>query len=114
MAASGLSYTMHSAGTTVEGSWDEVFRLIGQAHTLVHQGGVLRVQTEIRAGSRTDKVQHFTDKVAKVESLLAADPAVPAAKAEEKEKTEAAGAQEATSVAPKKEAAKGTWASMFK
>jgi uncharacterized protein YqgV (UPF0045/DUF77 family) len=110
MKASGLSYSMHSAGTTVgkahplliylfrkiiwlkrimdyslltlvdvgklvepsrsrvgvlnqyllplnpnfntEGSWDEVMRLIGQAHTLVHQNGVLRVQTDIRAGTR--------------------------------------------------------------
>ncbi|PMD63844.1 cell wall biogenesis protein-like protein Ecm15 [Hyaloscypha bicolor E] len=74
MKASGLSYSMHSAGTTVEGSWDEVMKLIGQAHTLVHQNGVLRVQTDIRAGtSRTDKEQHFSEKVTKVESILAAD-----------------------------------------
>jgi len=37
---------------TIEGSWDEVMRIIGQAHTLVHQNGVLRVQTDIRAGTR--------------------------------------------------------------
>jgi len=73
MKASGLSYSMHSAGTTVEGSWDEVMKLIGQAHTLVHQNGVLRVQTDIRAGTRTDKKQHFSEKVTKVESILAAD-----------------------------------------
>ncbi|PVH73827.1 cell wall biogenesis protein-like protein Ecm15 [Cadophora sp. DSE1049] len=78
MKASGLSYSMHSAGTTVEGSWDEVMRLIGQAHTLVHQNGVLRVQTDIRAGTRltycrTDKKQHFSEKVSKVESILAGD-----------------------------------------
>lgn len=48
-------------------------RLIGQAHTLVHQNGVLRVQTDIRAGTRTDKKQHFHEKVSKVESILAAD-----------------------------------------
>jgi uncharacterized protein YqgV (UPF0045/DUF77 family) len=35
-----------------EGKWDEVMRLIGQAHTLVHQNGVARVQTDIRVGSR--------------------------------------------------------------
>lgn len=74
MKASGLSYSMHSAGTTVEGSWDEVMKLIGQAHTLVHQNGVLRVQTDIRVGTRTDKTQHFSEKVSKVESILAADP----------------------------------------
>lgn len=35
-----------------EGSWDDVMRLIGQAHTLVHENGVARVQTDIRAGTR--------------------------------------------------------------
>jgi uncharacterized protein YqgV (UPF0045/DUF77 family) len=65
-------------------------KLIGQAHTLVHQNGVLRVQTDIRAGTRwvrlvlllrartnktrTDKKQHFEEKVTKVQSILAADP----------------------------------------
>jgi uncharacterized protein YqgV (UPF0045/DUF77 family) len=37
---------------TIDGSWDEVMRLIGQAHTLVHQNGVLRIQSDIRVGSR--------------------------------------------------------------
>ena len=70
-------------------------KLIGQAHTLVHQNGVIRIQSDIRVGtrychistpspphltsSRTDKKQHFSEKVTKVESILAAD-----GKAEEK------------------------------
>ncbi|KAI1002892.1 hypothetical protein K3495_g5310 [Podosphaera aphanis] len=73
MAASGLSYLMHSAGTTVEGPWDAVMRVVGLAHTVVHQSGVMRVQTDIRAGTRIDKEQNFQDKVKKVESILAAD-----------------------------------------
>ncbi|TVY51618.1 UPF0045 protein ECM15, partial [Lachnellula cervina] len=73
MKASGLEYSMHSAGTTVEGEWDAVMKLIGQAHTLVHQNGVIRIQSDIRVGTRTDKKQHFSEKVAKVESILAAD-----------------------------------------
>ena len=48
---------MHSAGTTVEGSWEEVMRVIGQAHVLLHEQGILRIQTDIRVGSRF--VQHF-------------------------------------------------------
>lgn len=56
-----------------EGSWDAVMHLIGQAHTLVHQNGVVRIQSDIRVGTRTDKTQHFADKVSKVESILAAD-----------------------------------------
>ncbi|KAI1365223.1 YkoF-like protein [Xylaria arbuscula] len=52
LKASGLVYTMHSAGTTVEGSWDEVMRVIGQAHSVVHARGVVRVQSSMRVGTR--------------------------------------------------------------
>ncbi|EOO02753.1 putative cell wall biogenesis protein [Phaeoacremonium minimum UCRPA7] len=71
LKASGLTYTMHSAGTTVEGSWDEVFKVIGQAHALVHQTGCVRVQSSMRVGTRTDKKQTAADKVKRVEGLLA-------------------------------------------
>ncbi|QSS59150.1 cell wall biogenesis protein Ecm15 [Histoplasma capsulatum] len=67
---SGVKYVMHSAGTTLEGSWDAVFALIGQAHAMLHKRGIVRIQTDIRVGSRTDKVQSTEDKVAVVEKLL--------------------------------------------
>jgi len=67
---SGLSYVMHSAGTTLEGPWDKVHQVIGQAHTMLHQQGILRIQSDIRVGSRTDKHQTFEDKIAAVERLL--------------------------------------------
>ncbi|PWY87752.1 putative cell wall biogenesis protein Ecm15 [Aspergillus heteromorphus CBS 117.55] len=70
---SGLKYVMHSAGTTLEGSWDRVHQVIGQAHMLLHQQGVVRIQSDIRVGSRTDKEQSFEDKVNKVRELLAKD-----------------------------------------
>ncbi|KIW49819.1 hypothetical protein PV05_11465 [Exophiala xenobiotica] len=73
MKKSGLKYSMHSAGTTVEGSWDDVTRLIGQAHTILHEKGIVRIQTDIRIGSRTDKAQTMEDKVAAVEKLLSTD-----------------------------------------
>ncbi|KAL7626012.1 hypothetical protein AAE478_002781 [Parahypoxylon ruwenzoriense] len=73
LQASGLTYTMHSAGTTVEGSWDEVMRVIGQAHSVVHSKGVVRVQTSMRVGTRTDKKQTARDKVKRVEGILAKD-----------------------------------------
>ncbi|CAI7658828.1 Cell wall biogenesis protein Ecm15 [Penicillium freii] len=66
----GLKYVMHSAGTTLEGSWDQVHQVIGQAHTILHQKGVVRIHTDIRVGSRTDKVQSFEDKVTKVQQIL--------------------------------------------
>jgi uncharacterized protein (TIGR00106 family) len=64
---------MHSAGTTVEGPWEEVCAVIGKCHTMLHEKGVPRVHTDIRIGSRTDKVQTFKDKVDAVEKLLAKD-----------------------------------------
>ncbi|KAF2086336.1 hypothetical protein K490DRAFT_44494 [Saccharata proteae CBS 121410] len=73
LKASGLHYSMHSAGTTVEGPWDDVMRVIGQCHAMLHANGVVRIQSDIRVGSRTDKKQSFTDKVTAVEKLLAQD-----------------------------------------
>ena len=85
---SGLVFSMSSAGTTVgmyllvspgvvpqtnplvEGPWDDVMRIIGQAHSLLHASGVVRIQTDIRVGSRTDKSQTIEDKIAVVQALL--------------------------------------------
>lgn len=38
--------------TLPEGSWDEVMRVIGQAHSVVHSKGVVRVQSSMRVGTR--------------------------------------------------------------
>lgn len=39
-------------GRGAEGSWEEVMRVIGQAHTMLHEKGIVRIQTDIRVGSR--------------------------------------------------------------
>ena len=56
-----------------EGSWDDVMRVIGQCHAMLHQNGIVRIQSDIRVGSRTDKKQGFKDKVEAVERLLKED-----------------------------------------
>jgi uncharacterized protein (TIGR00106 family) len=74
--ADGLVLHLHSGLTlslVTEGSWDDVTRLIGQAHTILHEKGIVRIQTDIRIGSRTDKAQTMEDKVAAVEKLLSSD-----------------------------------------
>lgn len=48
-------------------------KVMGQCHSMLHARGVVRVQTDIRVGSRTDKSQTMEDKVAAVERLLASD-----------------------------------------
>ncbi|KAJ5662090.1 uncharacterized protein N7477_009706 [Penicillium maclennaniae] len=72
MQQSGLKYVMHATGTTLEGTWSEVTELIGFAHTLIHQQGIARVQTDIRIQTRTDKVQPMEGYVASVEAILSA------------------------------------------
>lgn len=49
---SGLKYTLHSAGTTIEGPWDKVTATIGKAHEAVHAMGIVRVHSDIRVGTR--------------------------------------------------------------
>lgn len=54
---------------------------IGKAHTLLHQKGVVRIQSDIRVGSRTDKKQSSEDKVAAVHKLLEQDVEAPTGEA---------------------------------
>lgn len=67
---SHLKSTLHSAGTTIEGPWDEVMTLIGQMHKTLHDDGILRVQSDVRIGTRIDKEQSAADKVRVVEEQL--------------------------------------------
>lgn len=68
--ASGLKSELHSAGTAIEGPWDEVMTLIGELHQTVHEMGIFRVQSDIRVGTRTDKTESIESKVNAVESKL--------------------------------------------
>lgn len=43
---------MGANAVLTEGSWDDVMRLIGQAHGMLHEQGIVRIQTDIRVGSR--------------------------------------------------------------
>ncbi|EGW31757.1 uncharacterized protein SPAPADRAFT_56534 [Spathaspora passalidarum NRRL Y-27907] len=68
---SPLETTLHSAGTTIEGPWNEVMDLIGQFHQHLHdKHGVVRIQSDIRVGTRTDKKQCPQDKIDVVQQKL--------------------------------------------
>lgn len=43
----------------IEGPWDRVHQVIGQAHTILHQQGIVRIQTDIRVGSRCVFIHSF-------------------------------------------------------
>ncbi|EEQ38233.1 putative autophagy-related protein [Clavispora lusitaniae] len=67
---SHLECTLHSAGTTIAGPWSEVMELIGQFHVVLHEKGVVRIQSDIRVGTRTDKNQKPQDKIDVVEQKI--------------------------------------------
>lgn len=68
--SSHLECTLHSAGTTIAGPWSEVMELIGQFHEVLHEKGVVRIQSDIRVGTRTDKSQKPQDKIDIVEQKV--------------------------------------------
>lgn len=66
----GLSHQLHAYGTNLEGEWEEVFEAIRACHERVHAMGAPRVSTNMRFGTRTDKVQTIADKIESVTSKL--------------------------------------------
>ena len=52
MGKDGQYQAVRPANGGVEGSWEDVMRVIGQAHCMLHEKGIVRIQTDIRIGSR--------------------------------------------------------------
>jgi uncharacterized protein (TIGR00106 family) len=63
---SGLKTQLHAYGTNIEGEWDDVFGAVKRCHEVLHEMGVPRISTTVRAGTRTDQVQTMEDKVESV------------------------------------------------
>ncbi len=66
LAQSGLTYELHANGTNVEGEWEEVFDTLRRCHETLHAMGVPRIHTDVKLGTRTDRVQRMADKLASV------------------------------------------------
>ncbi len=67
----GLKIHLHAYGTNVEGEWDAVFAAVKRCHEVLHDMGAPRISTQIRVGTRTDRVQSMEDKVESVKQKLA-------------------------------------------
>jgi len=67
---SGLTYELHANGTNIEGEWEDVFAAIRRCHETLHTMGVPRIHTDIKLGTRTDRVQSMADKVSSVKGKL--------------------------------------------
>jgi uncharacterized protein (TIGR00106 family) len=70
LAGSGVQTRLHAYGTNIEGEWDEVMAAIKRCHEALHAMGVPRVSSDIRIGTRTDRVQTMEDKIRSVEDKL--------------------------------------------
>ena len=66
----GLKVILHSYGTNIEGEWDDVFSAIKKCHQVVHEMGALRISSNMRFGTRTDREQSMEDKIKSVEDKL--------------------------------------------
>lgn len=74
----GLPVTLHGYGTNIEGDYDTIMAALKQIHQELHAGGVPRITTSIRLGSRTDKHQTVADKIDAVSAALAGSGAATA------------------------------------
>jgi len=69
-STAGLKVQLHANGTNLEGEWDAVMAAVKRCHELLHEMGVPRIHTEIRVGTRTDRLQSMDDKIASVQRKL--------------------------------------------
>jgi uncharacterized protein (TIGR00106 family) len=69
-----VRYNMHAMGTSLEGSTEDILRLVGELHALPFEQGIPRVYTVLKLDERLDKPeQTLEDKVRSVEERLAGE-----------------------------------------
>ena len=68
-----VRYRLHAMGTSLEGSTDDILRVVGELHAVPFELGVPRVYTVLKLDERRDRDQSLDDKVASVERLLETD-----------------------------------------
>lgn len=60
---SKLKYILCPNGTSIEGEWDEVFDVVKKCHQRLHNVNVPRIHTNIKLGTRVDKIQTLEEKI---------------------------------------------------
>jgi uncharacterized protein (TIGR00106 family) len=66
-----VRYNMHAMGTSLEGSTEDILRLVGELHAVPFEQGIPRVYTVLKLDERRDKPkQTLEDKVRSVEDRL--------------------------------------------
>ena len=67
--ASGLPYKINPMGTVIEGSWNEIIKLIKKCHDTVMKSGD-RVYTTISVDDRKGKPNRIEEKVKSIEKRI--------------------------------------------
>ena len=71
-AQDAVRYRMHAMGTSLEGSTEDILRVVGELHAVPFEMDVQRVYTVLKLDERRDRPdQTLDDKVTSVERLLA-------------------------------------------
>lgn len=73
----GLQPQLHANGTNVEGEWDVVFAALKRCHETLHSMGAPRVSTNLRLGTRSDRLQRMAEKITSVEEKLTTERTQP-------------------------------------
>ena len=60
-----LVVQLHSYGTNVEGELDEIFAAVKKIHETLHAEGTVRIVTNMKIGTRTDKDASLKKKLFK-------------------------------------------------
>jgi uncharacterized protein (TIGR00106 family) len=55
LVEAGLVVQLHAYGTNVEGDLDTILAAIRRVHETLHAKGVVRIVTNVKLGTRTDK-----------------------------------------------------------
>jgi uncharacterized protein (TIGR00106 family) len=70
-----VGYRMHAMGTSLEGSTEDILRVVGELHAIPFEMDVPRVYTVLKLDERRDRPdQTLDDKVASVERRLGDAP----------------------------------------
>lgn len=59
----GLKVALHAFGTNVEGDLEEILAAIRLVHETLHSEGVVRISTNVKIGTRTDKEVSLESKL---------------------------------------------------
>ncbi len=70
LEGAGLNHQLHAYGTNIEGDWDAVFAAVKRCHEVIHDMGAPRITTTIKLGTRMDRKQTMSEKIASVTAKL--------------------------------------------